>query len=223
MSSGLYRMLPVLGALGALATAAPRAARAERVPLMPYLSSSAFETIAQEKGVRVYKHRSSEIIRIGAEGLFPAPPERVKQALLDYSRQVGAIERLSEARVLSRGERSLYVYQRLNLPVIDDRDFVLNVRHGADGDKRWVSYWAVTDRGPPPRDGVVRVTNHRGTWVLEPADDGHATRVRYQVSIDLGGLLPRWMARAGAGRELPALFGAICRLSRPDRRHGRCP
>lgn len=223
MSRRPTRRVALLGGLCALAASGVSPAHAERVPLMPYLSSSAFETIAQEKGVRVYKHRTSEIIRIGAEGRFPAPPEQVRQALLDYPRQVGTIARLSEARVLSRAERALYVYQRLNLPVIDDRDFVLHVRHGADGEMRWVSYWAVTDRGPRPRDGVVRVTNHRGTWVLEPTDNGRATRVRYQVSIDLGGMLPRWMARAGAGRELPELFGAICRLSRPDRRYGQCP
>jgi hypothetical protein len=199
-------------------------ARAERNPLPPYLHDGKFEQIADKRGVKVYKHRSSDIIRIGAQAVFPTPPRRVQRALLDYHRQVGKIARLSEARVLGRGEGQLHVYQRLNLPVISDRDFVLEVRYGRQrGDTLWLAYRAVTDRGPPPRGGVVRVSHHRGSWELQPARGGKATRVTFQTSIDLGGWLPKWMARAGAGRELPELFAAICRLSRPDARQGRCP
>ena len=130
------------------------------------------------------------------------------QALLDYRGQVGKIARLSESKVLSRSGNSLLVYQRLNLPVISDRDFNLKVSWWRDGDTTWVAYRAIK-RGLPPRDGVVRVSHHLGSWQLRPINNGRQTLVRFQVSIDLAGWLPRWMARSGSGKEVPELFVAI--------------
>ena len=43
-----------------------------------------FEEIAQKRGVKVFKHRDSDIIRIGAVTVLPAPPALVQRALLDY-------------------------------------------------------------------------------------------------------------------------------------------
>jgi len=188
---------------------------AERTPLSVPLPSAGFERIRVAGGVTVYKDPHSDIIRLAAESRFPAPPERVLQALLDYRRQVGTIARLSEARVLVRGRGWLEVYQRLNLPVISDRDFTLLVRWGEEPQSglTWVAYHAESARaGPRERSGVVRVTHHAGSWQLVPVEGGRATFVRFQVSIDLGGWLPKWMARSGAGREVPELFAALGRL-----------
>jgi hypothetical protein len=42
------------------------------------------------------------------------------------------------------------------------------------------------------------------------------------VAIDLGGWLPRWMARAGSGKEVPDLFVAMRQLvRRSGSKHGR--
>lgn len=113
---------------------------------------------------------------------------------------------------MEQGASSLTVYQRLNLPVISDRDFVLRVTWGADGQAHWITYRAVKATTPPPREGVVRVTHHSGSWLLEPARGGQETIVRYEVTIDLAGWLPRWMAKSGSGKELPELFVAIQKM-----------
>jgi hypothetical protein len=187
------------------------------------LPRKGFELIANERGVAVYKNNSTDAIWIGAVGLIPAPPERVYAALLEYERQVGTIGRVSEATVLSRGPNALDVYERLNLPVISDRDFVLRVRHGEDPIRRWITYRAVSDRGPRPRDGIVRVLRHDGQWELLPAQDGRATLARNEFRISLGGLLPLWLAKASAGREIPQLFAEICKLSLGATKAGSCP
>jgi hypothetical protein len=103
----------------------------------------------------------------------------------------------------------MLVYQRLDLPVISDRDFVLKVTWGKEGGKRWVRYRTVRGVGPAPRDGVVRVKHHQGSWQLTPTRRGEATLVRFQVSIDLGGWLPKSLARSGSGDEVPELFHVL--------------
>lgn len=184
-------------------------ARAERIPLNVSLPAAGFEQIREQDGVRVFKHATSNIIRLGAEGRFAAPPEQVLAVLLDYPGHVGVIKRVSESRVLQRGADWLLVYQHLNLPVISDRDFTLRVRWGHTGELRWIDYNAAPQLGPPARSGIVRVTTHQGSWQLRPLEGGRATFARMQTTIDLGGLLPKWLARSGSGKEVPQLFFAL--------------
>ena len=97
--------------------------------------------------------------------------------------------------------------------MIDDRDFTLRVTWGkrADG-AYWIRYRTAQRGGPPPRKGVVRVTDHHGSWLIRPTRNGRGSLVRFQVSIDLAGMLPRWMAKSGSGKEVPDLFLSFNKL-----------
>ena len=217
----LTRVLSLATAATALLPAATGAASPDaRIPLSVALASRGYKEIAFKKGVRVYKHKASKIIRLGADGIIAQPPAQVRAALLDYRNQIGVLERLSECRVLSRTKNNLWVYQRLNLPVISDRDFTLAVRWGGKQDSMWITYSAVRGLGPTPRKGVVRVKHHVGSWQLEASEGGRKTRARFQVSIDLAGWLPRWVARSGAGKELPQLFASIEKMAKRRRAQG---
>lgn len=191
-------------------------------PAQIELPRQGFEQIAKTRGVVVYKNNSSDVIWIGAVGIIPAPPDKVFQALLEYDRQAGKIIRVSEATVLSRGQDSLFVYERLSLPIIDDRDFVLRVTHGQDLTRRWIRYQAVSDQGPGPRPGIVRVTRNTGAWELVPTQGGNATIARCEFRISLGGMLPLWMAKSRAGNEIPQLYSDICKLSLGSGKAGSC-
>ncbi len=174
------------------------------------LTDEGFEKIAQEQGVTVYQSKEAKNIRVAAEGLVNAPPDEVLTALLDYEHQKGFIKRVTESKILDRKQHYLIVYQHLNLPVISDRDYTLFVVWGTSGDVRWVVYRAISDRGPPEKDGIVRVTDHEGSWQLKPTgENGGVTQLRFQMSIDLAGWLPRWLARSKAGDEVPDLFASI--------------
>lgn len=206
-----------------VAVAGPAAAAAgERTPFDQPLESQGFELINETRGVKVYKHRTSKVIRIAAEGVLPAPPAEVRDVVLDYRGQEGKVDRVSESRILRRESSSLVVYQRLNLPVISDRDYTLVVRWGQRDGYAWVTYDAAGWLGPPPRDGIVRVADHSGSWQLKPAENGRSTFVRFQARIDLAGSLPRWMARSGAGKEVPNVFANLCRLTHPKHRSRPC-
>ena len=122
-----------LKTLQVLAMLALPAKGTEMTPFDTKLEDEGFERIAKDKGVTVYKHKTSEIISLAAEGRIASSPEKVMQALLDYEAQKGVIDRISESRVVERGPGWVMVYQHLNLPVISDRDYTLYVKWGADG------------------------------------------------------------------------------------------
>lgn len=181
----------------------------ELIPLTTPLASRGYERIQQDGGVAVYQKRGAAIVDLAADGSFPFAPERVRAVLLDYEHHARFVHDLAESRVLRRDRAELTVYQRLDLPVLSDRDYTLAVSWGAVGSTLWLKFGCANQRGPAPRSGVVRVWTHDGGWLLQPAQGGKGTVARYQVQLDLAGSVPRWMARSGAGREVPALFRAV--------------
>lgn len=200
-----------LSLAAALLVAAPALAIAGPTPFGKPFERAGFERIAKRKGVKVYKHKTSSIIHLGAEGVINAPPAQVAEALLAYEKQIGVIKRLSKSKVLLRTKSSMTVYQRLNLPIISDRDFTLRVWWGQRGKVSWIRYEAQPN-GLGGLDGAVHVKNHSGSWQLKPLNGGAATLCRFEVSIDMAGWLPRWMAKSGSGKEVPEVFGSIRKL-----------
>jgi len=125
---------------------------AEQVPFGVAFQDRGYTWIGERDGVTVYKHQTASEIRLGAEVQLPAAPEQVMATLLDYPSQVGHIKRLSESRVLAHRQGWLQVYQRLNISLLSDRDFTLQVTWGRDREVSWIKYSAIGD-GPPRRRG----------------------------------------------------------------------
>lgn len=194
----------LVAALGLLGTSG-------MIPVDVPLMDRGFVPVAREDGVTVYKLPGSEHITLAAEGRFAAPPDKVRKALLDYPDHVGRVPHLAFSRVLDRGPGWLLVYQRLVLSVISDRDFTLLVRWGADGDVLWTEFRVANHRGPGPQEGYVRMPVHTGSWQLKPILEGKATHARYQVTLDMGGMLPRWMANTSRDFGVPELFNTFRR------------
>lgn len=164
--------------------------------------------VTKKQGVTVLKRDGAKVVDLVALGEFAAPPERVRAVLLDYPHHPSYIAHVAESTVLAR-EPALLVYERLALPMIDDRDYTIRIEWGADGPSLWMRFATANDRGPPPRKGIVRVALHEGEWRLDPIDGGRRTFARYSVRLDLGGSVPRLLCRSGASDDLPHLFESI--------------
>jgi hypothetical protein len=173
------------------------------------LQAEGFYPIEERQGIKVFRHDTDHGIELGAEGDFPASPERVLAVLLDYGNHTHWVKGLKESRILQRGDHWLEVYQRLDLPLIDDRDFTLHVSWGEHDGKKWLRFHAANERGPEAKKGVVRVPLHEGEWQLAPIDGGKATHAVYHFHLDLAGSFPSWMGRGKAGRDMPNLFENI--------------
>jgi hypothetical protein len=173
------------------------------------LAGDGFVLIADSKGVKVYRREKRPGIELAAEGDLVASPERVRRVLIDYPSHRGWQKHLKESRILARGDGFLEVYQRLDLPVLDDRDFTLRVTWGDEGTVSWMRFVTANERGPAPVRGVVRVTQHEGGWRLEPINGGKATHAVYRFYLDLAGSFPSWMGKDQAAGDLPELFANI--------------
>lgn len=191
-------------------TPAPPSQPSSRAPApASALAGEGFTLIGEERGVKVYRREKRAGIELAAEGTFAAAPERVRRVLLDYPSHQRWQKHLKENRILARGDGFLDVYQRLDLPVLDDRDFTLHVTWGNDGDVQWMRFATANEKGPAPVRGVVRVTAHEGGWRLEPTSGGQGTHAVYRFYLDLAGSFPAWMGKGQATSDIPDLFANI--------------
>jgi hypothetical protein len=194
-----------------LALPASHSAFANTVPLSKTLQSAGFSKVGTKNGVTMYKHSRDKAI--AAEGIFAGTPKQVLAALLAYDKHRAFNKRIAESRVFLKGKDWLLVYQRLDLPMISDRDYTLRIKWGEKDGITWMSFWTDNVRGPGKKSGVVRLYTHRGSWQLRPLASGR-TFARYQVKIDLGGWVPGFLARSGTRKELPRLFSGLNRLAK---------
>lgn len=183
------------------------------IPLERPLAGQGYELL-QRSPIAVYRRRGARLIELAAEGHLAAPVARVRAVLLDYGSHASYVKGVAESRILARGPGStLVVYQRLRVPLLSDRDYTLVVDWGQSGRTLWTRFGVDNRRGPPARSGLVRLYIHEGGWLLGPSRSG-GTDARYLLRLDLGGSIPAWLARSGAGRELPGLFDSIGRRAR---------
>lgn len=170
-----------------------------------------FKHVGGRNGIEVFRNMASPVIDLYAEGNIAAPPSVVLDVLLDYPNASKVTDNVAESRVLGRRDHEITVYQRLDLPVIEDRDFTLRATWGRRGDVLTMQYAVDNARGPAPRHKVVRLSTLQGTWELQPIDGGAATHARYRVQIDLAGKVPKWMVSGGAAKNLPKVFEGLRR------------
>jgi hypothetical protein len=118
----------------------------------------------------------------------------------------------AEARVLKREKDSLVAYQRLEFPVISDRDYTLRSRwqrwSGPDGPIYWIRWQPANDLGPAEKPGVQRVNVCEGGWLLEPHENG-GTKAIYTIYTDSGGTIPALLANNGSRIAIRKVFDAI--------------
>lgn len=139
------------------------------------------------------------------EGVIHAGIYDVLAVISDIARYPHWVEKCKTARVLQKiSEREYIIYQRIDVPwPVSDRDSVNRSRAVVDQRRQRVNikFWAVRDRRMGKVDGVVRMEDIRGHYLLIALGEGR-TRIAFEVDADPGGLLPAWVAKL-ATRRLP--------------------
>ncbi|MEO6951714.1 MAG: START domain-containing protein [Polyangia bacterium] len=174
--------------------------------LLPFIAAMALVTDAH--GVKVQMRTDVKDIQVVADGSFSASPDKVIAAMTDYEHARDWQKQLSESKVLRRDAHSVDVYQRIKMPIIADRDYVLHVTWGDDDKGAWMKFKAVDGvPGTPECKKCVRMPIHEGSWRLDKGANG--TQAHYEVHMDLGGSLPESMARKNVAKSIPDFFEGL--------------
>jgi START domain len=158
----------------------------------------------------------SSVDEVRAETEIAVAPTRVFAVLLDSDHFVEFMPYIVEASTVARETSSVwYLYQRISPPFVSDRDYTLRQKSSEDPQHgRYELQWeAANSRGPAARDGVVRVENCTGAYVVQGIDSGERTRLTYRLRTDPGGSIPKWLANQANRESVPALLQAIARRS----------
>lgn len=112
-----------------------------------------------------------------------------------------------QRRVLSSSGDERVTYERVNAPIVSDRDYVLRTWRTRAPNKCVVNFIVIPDATMPVREGVVRVTTLRGEWRFESSGDG--TTLEYITHAEPGGGMPAFIVE---GPKQSTEFEVVRRL-----------
>lgn len=187
------------------------------------LAASDGWTVAARTGdveVQEREHPGSRVRDVQTVAVVDAPPAVVRRVLTDWARWAEVMPYTREGRVVAveEGGRVVHLYTVVDPPVVSRRDYTMRlVDEGPVGGGALRVSWTASDKGPPPRAGVVRVTIVEGFWLLEPVDGGARTRATYRLHTDPGGSVPAFAARLANREALPGVLEAVRRAARDPR------
>ncbi|MEP6822422.1 MAG: START domain-containing protein [Chthoniobacterales bacterium] len=217
-STSCFRALPIL--LGIALFTASAGAAGDEAKSKTVAETGAEKTGAEwekessAKGVTIHSrlHEGSQIREFKAVGTIEATPATVFSILDDSESYPNFMPYTAECHVLKREKNSVVAYQRLEVPLVSDRDYTLRSQNakwiGPDGAIYRIRWAPANSEGPAEKSGVARVSVCEGGWLLEP-DGAGATRATYSIFTDSGGTLPPFIANNGSRIAIRKVFEAI--------------
>lgn len=154
----------------------------------------------------------SAALEFKSVGTIDAPTSAVFAVLNNAEAYPGFMPYTQECRVLKRTQACTVAYQRLELPMVEDRDYTLRSENskkaGPNGPIYRIKWRPANDLGPAEKPGVIRVKVCEGGWIIEP-DGAGGTRATYLIYTDSGGAIPAVIANTGSRMAIRKIFAAI--------------
>jgi hypothetical protein len=169
---------------------------------------------AHSAGLIIYSRTrdGSSLKEFKSVGMIAAPSSSVYAVLSDVEAYPTFMPYTLECRVLTRTGDCTIAYQRLELPMVSDRDYTLRSEHrktpGPNGATYRIQWEPANDLGPAEKPGVQRVKVCEGGWLIEPDGEG-TTRATYFIYTDSGGAIPAMIANRGSRVAIGKVFAAI--------------
>jgi hypothetical protein len=195
----------------------------QALPLLVLLADPepGWEQAADTDGIKVLvrNRKDSEVREVKAHGMVDAEPERVWKVVRDFPNYPKTMPYIETCQVLGveQDGKIQYVYTVVNPPIIDRRDFTIRVTDESEwkgGEGYMKSAWTMTsEKGPPLKQGTIRLKSNDGYWKLEPRDGGKKTFVTYYVYTDPGGEVPKWIVNQANGNTVPDVIRAVRKVS----------
>jgi len=129
----------------------------------------------------------------------PVDAEQVARLIWQGFRS-GDMETLKHREMLRATDNELLIYDQIKTPIVQDRDYVIEVKRVYVPDQRRTEFRCatVTGVGPAPAPGHVRIPIIRAGWMVEQRGSG--ARITYYAYSEPGGYITALIAR-GAQAE----------------------
>jgi hypothetical protein len=162
-------------------------------------TGSPWKKLAQEDGMLIEARpmpgtRLREIRLTTASSLAP---ELIFNVIWNAKDQRDWVPNVKELRVLRSSDDEVVLYERIKIPVVQDRDYVLSLAKKIDKAAGIYQIFAVgkSELGPPPPSGVVRMTRLSSTYTIKALPEG-GSQITYLSFGDPAGSVPAWLIRA---------------------------
>jgi hypothetical protein len=143
----------------------------------------------EEVPTGVHGVRVDTVVDVPADQIFPFLMDEQEQAQYSHIR---------EFKILKKYDDWGYLYQRVKATGIQDRDFTVKLvmihpETPNGGQYGWI-WRQANEKGPPPRDGVVRAEVVSGSYVLTPlGKKRNKTRISYRLWFDPSSWVPDFL------------------------------
>ena len=142
----------------------------------------AWETLQDKPVVVKARNRATGGVKeFWAEGDINGEVTDIQDVLTDTGRFTKYMPYMTDARELPPrdADGALYIYLRLDMPVLSPRDFIHKVYIDKDARQPWTkgvyaSHWHAMPSRIPQKSGVVRLTISEGSWLVTPLPNGKA-------------------------------------------------
>ena len=156
------------------------------------------------------------------------PPWVVKNVIDDVDHYQDFMPYTQKSPIIARGDGFVVSHQRLSMPFVEDRDYVVKIVdesvEDAQGRVVWKNRWSQANGlGPPPTAGVTRIDVVEGYWQLEDDAGGARTKATYYVYTNPGGAIPSVLVNLGNARGCPDLFRAVAKAAKEARYRQKKP
>jgi START domain len=103
----------------------------------------------------------------------------------------------TSARLVKKiNEREIIYHTEVNAPVIDNRDFVIQLKLEEDKTAHELNITATSLPDYLPKvKNVVRIPMSKAVWKIREAEKGKLS-VEYIIEIDFGGIIPAWVVNS---------------------------
>ena len=153
-----------------------------------------------EEGIKTFTGsvEGSDFFAFRGAGIVDAPIAKVANVFLETDRHSEWVPNFGGMRVIrDASENEKIIYRHVLTPaVIDDRDFVVNVKFHEDekSGHLLIEIESVTDKEVPPNEDKVRGIIHKGSgYRMWPVDGGKRTMVVFTIHVDPRGDVPAWI------------------------------
>jgi hypothetical protein len=179
---------------------------------------------ANTNGIKVYTGSiaNSKFKAIRVECTYNATPAQIVAVLLDVNTCTEWVYHTKSIKLLKQpAANEVYYYSEVSLPwPASNRDFTAHLTATQDAETK-----VVTVDGPavnglvPVNDGVVRVTESTGKWIITPIEGGKS-KVEYTLHVNPAGALPAWLVNMFATEGPTKSFeGLRSQLQKPQFRN----